>query len=99
MVMENNLLSWLQTWYGARAVDCWEHRYGIRISTLDNPGWSVTADLRETGLEDRPFEAVNVERGERDWVYCWVEEGRFEGRGGPHNLADLLEVFRTWAGA
>ncbi len=86
-------------WYAAQCDGDWEHSYGIRISTLDNPGWSVTVDLRGTALEDRPFDVVNVERGERDWMYCWVEEGRFEGRGGPHNLADILEVFRTWVGA
>lgn len=97
--MKSDLLTWLESWYDAEAVDGWEHGFGIRVSTLDNPGWSVTVDLRGTALEDRPFDVVNVERGERDWVYCWVEDGRFEGRGGPHNLADVLEAFRTWAGA
>ena len=94
--MENDLLTWLQDWYDAQAKDGWEHRYGIRISTLDNPGWSVTVDLQETPLADRPFETVNLDRGERDWVYCWVEEERFEGRGGPHNLAEIVATFRTF---
>lgn len=97
--MASDLLAWLQSWYDARADGDWEHRHGIRISTLDNPGWSVTVDLRDTGLEDRPFETVNAERGERDWVYCWVENGRFEGRGGPRDLAAILGTFRSWAGA
>lgn len=97
--MDNDLLTWLQGWYDARANGTWEHRYGVRIATLDNPGWSVTVDLSETALADRPFETLNLDRGEHDWIYCWVEEGRFEGRGGPHNLAEILAAFRTFAGA
>lgn len=97
--MDSESLTWLQGWYDAQAKDGWEHRYGVRVSTLDNPGWSVTVDLGETALADRPFETLNLDRGERDWVYCWVEEGRFEGRGGPQNLAEILAAFRTFAGA
>ncbi len=94
--MDNDLLNWLQNWYEAQATDGWEHRYGIRVTTLDNPGWSVTVDLRGTGAEGKAFDAVNLDRGERDWVYCWVEEERFEGRGGPHSFVEILELLRAW---
>jgi hypothetical protein len=94
--MHTDLLTWLQEWYDRQARDGWEHRYGMRISTLDNPGWTVTIDLRQTAAEGKTFEPVNEERGERDWIYCWVEEEQFEGRGGPQNLAEILAVFRTW---
>jgi len=28
----------------------WEHSYGVKIETLDNPGWLVTIDLTDTTL-------------------------------------------------
>lgn len=97
--MENDPLTWLQDWYEARANGTWEHRHGVRVAALDTPGWSVTVDLGGTALADSPFETLNLDRGERDWLYCWVEEGRFEGRGGPRNLAEILAAFRAFAGA
>jgi hypothetical protein len=32
-------LNELQVWYGAQCNGSWEHTYGIKIETLDNPGW------------------------------------------------------------
>lgn len=40
----------------------WEHQCGLKIRTLDNPGWSIEIDLAETELETRSFDAV--EKGE-----------------------------------
>ncbi|WP_203237204.1 Imm53 family immunity protein [Streptomyces gilvosporeus] len=34
-------LSSLTAWYTSQCDGGWEHEYGIRIETLDNPGWSV----------------------------------------------------------
>ena len=36
--------------------------YGVRIDTVDNPGWSVEIDLTDTYLEDVPFDSIEEER-------------------------------------
>ena len=47
-----NLFEWLSKWYSSMCVDEWEHFYGIKIETLDNPGWIVTIDLLETCYQE-----------------------------------------------
>jgi hypothetical protein len=90
-------LEWLQTWYQKQCNGDWEHGYGVKIDTLDNPGWTVTVNLEGTELEGRTFDELKHERSESDWIRCWLEEKKFEGVGGPHNLLEILEVFRKWA--
>lgn len=34
-------VSALERWYASQCDDNWEHSYGIRIDTLDNPGWRI----------------------------------------------------------
>jgi len=75
----------------------WEHGHGIRIGTLDNPGWRLSIDLEETELKERPFAPVRIERTETDWVHCRVEARVFRGAGGPHNLRELIDQFLRWA--
>lgn len=38
----------LQRWYRSQCNGDWEHSYGVKIDTLDNPGWSVTVELADT---------------------------------------------------
>lgn len=83
---------------------CWQDFNGIRITTLDNPGWYVKIDLDETDLENKVFKDVKIERTEHDWVHCKVafedknkdENRRFIGAGGSTNLEEILEIFRKW---
>ena len=44
------MLEWLQDWYLKQCDGGWEHEYGIKIETLDNPGWKVIIDLAYTEL-------------------------------------------------
>lgn len=90
-------LGLLQQWYLSQCDGDWEHSWGVKISTLDNPGWSVDINLDETELESRVFNAINKERGEDDWIVCRVKEKVFEGRGGPLNLEEIINVFLRWA--
>ncbi len=90
-------LARLQAWYAAQTDGDWEHSYGIRISTLDNPGWMLKVNLEGTALEGRPFGRVREDRSETDWVDCVVEADVFRGAGGTHNLRELIEVFVRWA--
>ena len=76
----------------------WEHTYGVFITNIDNPGWSLKVELKDTYLYDVQFEEFKVQRdNEDDWVHCKVEAGSFQGFGGPGNLAELLSVFLDWA--
>ena len=88
----------LQAWYLAQCDGDWEHQYGVKIDTLDNPGWRVSIDLVETRLEATTFEDV-VDKYEHDmeWMRCWRDHSKFEIACGPSRLADGLRVFLDWA--
>ncbi|MFT5930929.1 MAG: hypothetical protein ACI93G_000001, partial [Hyphomonas sp.] len=40
-------------WYQSQCDGDWEHSFGLKIESLDNPGWSVHVDLEGTSLETR----------------------------------------------
>lgn len=93
-------LGQLEQWYLRQCNDEWEHRYGIEIQTLDNPGWSVRIDLTGTDCEDRHFIAVRdgeiVDNTTPDvWIDCRVEERVFVGHG--NSLSWILDTFLAWA--
>jgi hypothetical protein len=92
----DDVLRRLDEWYRSQCDGDWEHEYGIRIATLDNPGWSVDVSLAETELEARPFEAVSRADGD-DWIFCRVENGVFDGSCGVGQLTEVLEIFLRWA--
>lgn len=91
------VLKWLEKWYLSNCDGDWEHGYGIRIETLDNPGWAVRINLEDTLLEDKPFENVDYERTDKDWVHCKLKDGWYEGFGGACNLEEILNIFKLWA--
>ncbi len=87
-------LAWLQAWYRGHCNSEWEHGYGVHIGTLDNPGWSVDIDLRDTELEGLSADLVKIERSDDDWVHYRVHDRKLIGCGGPGNLTEILEAFR-----
>jgi hypothetical protein len=99
--MEDLLLR-LQRWYATQCDSDWEHRFGVRIDTLDNPGWQVRIDLEQTILEGRAFEPIEhgVEKeSSNDWHRVWIENGKFQAAGDPSKLAFFLKTFLDWAEA
>ncbi|MFJ4715817.1 immunity 53 family protein [Streptomyces sp. NPDC088785] len=94
-----HVLGWLQGWYAAQCDGDWEHERGVRIDTLDNPGWSVRIDLAETDLAEREHPGRDVHRAPHDWVRVWTSEKAFHAVCGPGNLGEALTLFRAWAGA
>lgn len=90
----------LQKWYADQCDGDWEHSFCIRIDTLDNPGWTVSVDLIDTVLQDKPHAPIRRGDSETDaqWLYCKVDSGRFEAAGGVACLPDMLEQFLCWAG-
>ena len=91
----------LQKWYLSQCNEDWEHSYGVKIDTLDNPGWTLEIDLRETELEGVGFKPVmrGDSEDDADWVHCKVEGEKFFGSGGALNLTELVQIFLRWAAA
>ena len=90
-----NTLADLEDWYRANCDGDWEHDWRVRISTLDNPGWSIAVNLDDTQAP-LLLNRVDVERTPDDWYACWLDGRVFNGAGGPGNLADLLGFFLAW---
>ena len=88
----------LQFWVANQCDGDWEHGTGVRIETLDNPGWMVTIDLSATPLADVGFPRVIQQRSEIDWVQIEVSGGSFIGCGGSGNLTELIERFLDLVG-
>jgi hypothetical protein len=95
----------LQHWYLDQCDEDWEHSYGVKIDTLDNPGWSVEIDLAETELVGKSFETFHygmfedAETSGINWIFCKVEGDKFSARGGPLKLEEMINVFLKWAAA
>ena len=93
-----NYLKALQDWYKSNCDGDWEHCYGIKIDTLDNPGWAVEINLVDTKWENKDFQYVQIQRKyEDDWIHCKVESNVFYGCGGPDNLEEILRIFYEWS--
>ena len=70
--------------------------YGVKIDTLDNPGWGVKIDLSDTQLEGKTFENIDTDNGNDDWIMCRVVDGVYEGAGDPFKLEEILRIFKKW---
>lgn len=90
-------IDWLIQWRNQRCDGFFEHESGIEITTLDNPGWGVTIDLRNTNLENRSMPDFVADHGDEDWMHCTVESRKFRGHGDNFKLRKIIAVFRNWA--
>lgn len=89
-------LSALERWYTSQCNGEWEHSYGVKLNTLDNPGWRVEIDLRDTKKEGVSLQTVKIERTDDDWIHYWIEKRRFQIACGPGNLSEAIELFVRW---
>ncbi len=87
---------WLQTWYKTQCDGEREHQYGVRIDTLDNPGWSVKMQLRLTHFASSPEREIRKERAKNQWIVCRNLNQRFERFGDAQKLTTILQTFRQW---
>ena len=90
-------IKWLEEWYKSQSVNDWQHFYGVKIETLDNPGWVVTIDLADTALADKTFEEYEVTNSDDDWIHCRVNGEIFEGCGDSSKLEEIIIIFKNWA--
>lgn len=91
-------ISLLQRWYARHCDEDWEHSYGVKIDTLDNPGWMLTVDLVDTELSDMDLSRSRVDRSELDWVQWEVSNQRYIACGGAFNLEEMIIQFLSFAG-
>ncbi len=89
----------LIAWYQSHCDDSWEHQYGVRLETLDNPGWQLTIDLIHTDLQGRTMTEVREGIAPEDhpvsprWIQCSVSDNQFRGACDPTQVARLFQTF------
>jgi hypothetical protein len=89
-------LSKLEQWYLNQCNGDWEHAYGVRIDTLDNPGWTVCISLQDTKKQASSQARIAINRSDNDWIQYWVEKQEFQIACGPMNLSESIEIFIHW---
>lgn len=92
-----NALKRLERWYRGNCDGEWEHSQGVKIETLDNPGWWIEINLVGTEVAGLAFTAVEQRRFKRNWLVAKVEQDKFIASCGPHGLEDALKLFLDWA--
>ena len=88
-------IMWLEKWYISMCNGDWEHLYGVRIDTIDNPGWRIKIDLQETPYANIHMSPVKCDNGPDDWYFCSLEDGTFCGVGDTTKLSALIHAFRV----
>ena len=91
-------LDGLMRWYAAQCNGDWEHTYGVKIDSLDNPGWYLKIDLTDTALQSVVFATIEHDMADPvSWWRCWREGTSFHAACGPALLQIVLDVFLDWA--
>jgi hypothetical protein len=89
-------------WYQSHCDNSWEHHYGVRLETLDNPGWQLTVDLIHTNLQGQTMTEIREGITSLDWpdsprwIHCCVKENKFQGACDPTQVARLFEIFNQF---
>jgi hypothetical protein len=91
-------VAFLEDWYAQQCDADWEHEFGIKIDTLDNPGWRIEINLEGTSWQGRELDRQVVERSEHDWLHAWSDGRRWQAACGPQNLGGVIRVFREFLG-
>jgi hypothetical protein len=91
--MKREVLERLEEWFESNCDGDWEHGYGIRIETLDNPGWMLRFDLTGTRLQDATVDRVSKNGpNENIWIDYWTDGSTLYLACGPRSLHDALEI-------
>ena len=95
--------SLLSKWYESNCNDDWEHGYGVKIETLDNPGWVVEIDLFGPPLAETSFTRFSESCTEEGfpigsvWIDCKREKTRWIGACDPKQIERVVLIFIDWA--
>ncbi|OQX97511.1 MAG: hypothetical protein B6I24_08570 [Bacteroidetes bacterium 4572_128] len=86
---------WLENWYESHHDGDWEHTYGIRIETIDNPGWKIEIDIAETKFENLEQIFCLIENNENDWHGIEIKNKKYTAVGDIKKLDFLIGKFRN----
>ncbi len=89
-------INWLESWYAQQHNGDWEHTYGIKIKTLDNPGWHLEIDLQDTDFVNCETDFVLNETSENNWFGTEIKNNKFTGVGDASKLDFLIGKFREF---
>lgn len=88
------MINWLQDWFSTHCDGDWEHERGIKIETVDNPGWNIEIDFNDTGINRKNLDWELFEVSEKNWFGFRIEENVFYASGDPSKFNIILEIFR-----
>ena len=91
-----NPLIELQEWYASHCDGDWEHSHGIRIESLDNPGWLLQIDLSGTEVESAEFEPILIDTGMGSWANIQIKEDVWQAACDPRGLEAAIKTFLEW---
>ena len=94
--MPRNHLEWLDGWYQRQCNGEWEHTQGVRLKSLDDPGWHLTINLAGTSAVNARPQQLRMETQSGGWLACSIADECFEGSGDPRKLEQIIGVFRRW---
>jgi hypothetical protein len=88
--MNDKKINWLQNWFFQNFDEMMKKKDILLIENIDNPSWSFTLKL---GSKYKLFNDLEKERTEIDWCHCFIRDHKYESRGGPLNLNEMLKYF------
>lgn len=86
----------LQEWYAQMCDGDWEHSFGIKMDTVDNPGWIVSIDIVGTSLSG---EICSLEQKfpAGEWLQVSCDGEVFRIACGPRSLDRGIATFLRFA--
>ncbi|MDA6070183.1 immunity 53 family protein [Flavobacterium sp. AC] len=88
------MINWIQNWYTENCDGEWEHHQGIKIETLDNPGWNVEINFNFTNTEVNNENWKVYEFSENDWIGYSIIDNIFNASGDSFKLNVILKIFK-----
>ncbi|MEV0598952.1 immunity 53 family protein [Streptomyces sp. NPDC050315] len=82
----------LQEWYSSFCDGDWEHSHGVRIETVDNPGWILIVDLERTPLNGRVCDR-EMSFIDGKWFSVRSDGSQFTAACDPHSLEEMIGFF------
>lgn len=89
-------VEFLAAWYAQQCDGDWEHDSGVLITTLDNPGWSLQVNIRDTDLEGISLETERSEGEDGTWTVVGCDGAMFDAAGDERSLPRLLARFQEF---
>lgn len=93
-VADTEPLSFLTAWFARQSDGDWEHDLGIKIETLDNPGWAVDIRLADTELDGTVIDWQRADESDDVWLHWRSTGDMFEARCGPSDWHGLSRPSR-----